>query len=77
MEFTDFVKRYFFYVEKLMLTIKFLCDTLNFCNEIIKKLCMFKNVTIKGELLNSDSTLRLMVRFARLKKFRMENLTSK
>lgn len=78
-EFTDFVKRYFPYVEKLMPTIKFLRDTLNFSDELIKKLCMFKVVTIKVNsiLLNSDSTLRLMVRFARLKRPRMGNLISK
>lgn len=50
LEFTDFVKRYFPYVEKLMPTIKFLCDTLSFGDGLIKKLCMFKEVTIKGEL---------------------------
>ncbi len=78
-EFTDFVKRYFPYVEKLMPTIKFLHDTLNFNDGLIKKLCMFKDVTIKVNsiLLNSDSSLRLMIRFARLKKPQMENLTSK
>ncbi|WP_418796332.1 MobV family relaxase [Phocaeicola plebeius] len=53
-EFTDFVKRYFPYVEKLMPTIKFLHDTLNFSDGLIKKLCMFKEVTIKGELYSSE-----------------------
>ena len=53
-EFTDFVKRYFPYVEKLMPTIKFLRDTLNFGDGLIKKLCMFKEVTIKGELYSSE-----------------------
>lgn len=53
-EFTDFVKRYFPYVEKLMPTISFLRDTLNFGDELIKKLCMFKDVTIKGELYPSE-----------------------
>ena len=53
-EFTDFVKRYFPYVEKLMPTIKFLRDTLNFSDELIKKLCMFKDVTIKGKLYSSE-----------------------
>ncbi len=53
-EFTDFVKRYFPYVEKLMPTIKFLRDTLNFSDGLIKKLCMFKEVTIKGELYSSE-----------------------
>ena len=53
-EFTDFVKRYFPYVEKLMPTIKFLRDTLNFSDGLIKKLCMFKDVTIKGKLYSSE-----------------------
>ena len=53
-EFTDFVKRNFPYVEKQMPNIKFLRDTLNFCNGLIKKQCMFKNVTIKGELYPSE-----------------------
>ena len=53
-EFTDFVKRYFPYVEKLMPTIKFLRDTLNFGDGLIKKLCMFKDVTIKGEPYSSE-----------------------
>ncbi len=53
-EFTDFVKRYFPYVEKLIPTIKFLRDTLNFSDGLIKKLCMFKDVTIKGKLYSSE-----------------------
>ncbi|AHF13599.1 hypothetical protein BARVI_02420 [Barnesiella viscericola DSM 18177] len=53
-EFTKIVKRYFPYVEKLIPAIKFLRDTLNFSDEQIKKLCMFKNVTIKGVLYSSE-----------------------
>ena len=53
-EFTDFVKRYFPYVEKLMPTIKFLRDTLNFGDGLIKKLCMFKDVTIKCKLYSTE-----------------------
>lgn len=53
-EFTDFVKRYFPYVEKLIPTIKFLRDTLNFGDGLIKKLCMFKDVTIKGKLYSTE-----------------------
>ena len=49
-EFVDFVKRYFPYVEKLMPTIKFLRDTLNFGGGLIRKLCAFKDVSIKGDL---------------------------
>ena len=53
-EFTDFVKRYFPYVENLIPTIKFLRDTLNFSDGLIKKPCMFKDVTIKGELYSRE-----------------------
>lgn len=52
--FTDYVKHYFPYVEKLMPTIKLLRDTLNFGDGLIKKLCMFKDVTIKGELYSTE-----------------------
>lgn len=37
-----------------MPTIKFLRDTLNFSDWLIKKLCMFKDVIIKGELYSSE-----------------------
>ena len=53
-EFVDFVKRYFPYVEKLMPTIKFLRDTLNFGDAVIRKLCTFKDVSIKGELYSQE-----------------------
>lgn len=53
-EFVDFVKRYFPYVEKLMPTIKFLRDTLNLGDAIIRKLCTFKDVSIKGELYSRE-----------------------
>lgn len=53
-EFTDFVKRYFPYAEKLMPIISFLRDKLNFDNGLIKKLCMLKDVTIKGELYSPE-----------------------
>lgn len=78
-EFTDFVKRYFPYVEKLMPTIKFLRDTLNFSDGLIKSCACSRMSPLKVNsiLLNSDSSLRLMVRFVHLKKLRMENLTSK
>ncbi len=46
-EFVDFVKRYFPYVEKLMPTIKFLRETLNFGDTVIRKLCTFKDVSIR------------------------------
>ena len=53
-EFVDFVKRYFPYVEKLMPTIKFLRDTLNLGDAVIRKLCTFKDVSIKGELYSRE-----------------------
>lgn len=53
-EFVDFVKLYFPYVEKLMPTIKFLRDTLNFGDAVIRKLCTFKDVSIKGELYSRE-----------------------
>lgn len=49
-EFTDFVKRYFPYVEKLMPTINFLRDRLGFNYGIIQKLSAFKDVFITGKL---------------------------
>lgn len=57
-EFVDFVKRYFPYVEKLIPTIKFLRETLNFGDAIIRKLCTFKNVSIKGELYSREFNQR-------------------
>lgn len=53
-EFAEFVKCYFPYVEKLMPTIKFLRDTLNFGDALIRKLCTFKDVSIKGELYSRE-----------------------
>ena len=53
-ELVDFVKRYFPYVEKLMPTIKFLRNTLNFGDAVIRKLCTFKDVSIKGELYSRE-----------------------
>ena len=53
-EFTDFVRRYFPYVEKLMPVISFLRDRLGFNDGIIRRLCEFKEVGIKGELYSSE-----------------------
>ncbi len=53
-EFTDFVKRYFPYVEKLIPVINFLRERLGFNEGIIRKLCEFKEVGIKGELYSSE-----------------------
>lgn len=53
-EFTDFVKRYFPYVEKLMPMINFLRDRLGFNDGIIQRLCAFKDVSITGKLYSSE-----------------------
>lgn len=53
-EFAEFVKRYFPYVEKLKPIIIFLRDTLNFGDALIRKLCTFKDVSIKGELYSRE-----------------------
>ena len=53
-EFVDFVKHYFPYVEKLMPTIKSLRETLHFGDAIIRKLCTFKDVSIRGELYSRE-----------------------
>ena len=53
-EFVDFVRRYFPYVEKLMPVINFLRDRLGFNDGIIRRLCEFKEVGIKGELYSSE-----------------------
>lgn len=53
-EFVDFVKRYFPYVEKLIPVINFLRDTLSFGDAVIRKLCTFKDVSIKGKLYSRE-----------------------
>lgn len=53
-ELTDFVKRYFPYVEKLMPTINFLRECMGFNDNIIRRLCTFKDVSIKGKLYPSE-----------------------
>ena len=53
-EFTDFVKRYFPYVEKLIPPISFLRERLGFNDDIIRRLCTFKDVPIKGKLYSSE-----------------------
>ena len=53
-EFVDFVKRYFPYVEKRIPTIKFLRERLGFNDGIIRRLCEFKEVGIKGELYSRE-----------------------
>ena len=53
-EFADFVRRYFPYVEKLMPVISFLRERLGFNDGIIRRLCEFKEVGIKGELYSSE-----------------------
>lgn len=46
-EFTDFVRRYFPYVEKLIPVVNFLRERLGFNDGIIRRLCEFKEVGIK------------------------------
>ena len=53
-EFADFVRHYFPYVEKLMPIINFLRDRLKFNDGIIRRLCEFKEVGIKGEVYSSE-----------------------
>jgi len=53
-EFVDFVKRYFPYVEKLMPMINFLRERLGFDDGIIRKLCTFKDFSVKGKLCTSE-----------------------
>ena len=58
-EIDGFLNLYVFpYVEKLMPTIKFLRDTLNFGDAVIRKLCTFKDVSIKGELYSREFNQR-------------------
>ena len=53
-EFTDFVKRYFPYVVKLMPMINFLRERLGFNDGIIQRLCAFKDVPITGKLHSTE-----------------------
>ena len=53
-EFMDFVRRYFPYVEKLIPVVNFLRERLGFNDRIIRRLCEFKEVGIKGELYSSE-----------------------
>ena len=53
-EYIDKILRYFPYVEKLMPVINFLRDRLKFNDGIIRRLCEFKEVGIKGELYSSE-----------------------
>ncbi len=53
-EFADFVRRYFPYVEKLVPVVNFLRERLGFNDGIIRRLCEFKEVGIKGELYSSE-----------------------
>ena len=53
-EFADFVRRYFPYVEKLIPVVNFLRERLGFNDGIIRRLCEFKEVGIKGKLYSSE-----------------------
>ena len=49
-EYIDRILRYFPYVEKLMPMIKYLSERMGFNNSLIKALCTFKEIPVKGKL---------------------------
>ena len=49
-EYIDRILRYFPYVEKLMPMIKYLSERMGFNNNLIKALCTFKEIPVKGKL---------------------------
>lgn len=49
-EYIDKILRYFPYVEKLMPMIKYLSEKMGFNDNLIKLLCTFKEIPVKGEL---------------------------
>ena len=53
-EFTDFVKRYLLYAEKLIPTINLLRERLGYSDNIIRRLCTFKDVSVKYRLYFSE-----------------------
>lgn len=66
------------YIEKLMPTIKFLRETLYFDDAVIRKLCTFKDASIKGELYSREFNQRFKADGAvcSLNRIRRENLIS-
>ena len=49
-EYIDKILRYFPYVEKLMPMIKYLSERMGFNDNLIRKLCEFKEIPVKGKL---------------------------
>lgn len=49
-EYIDKILRYFPYVEKLMPMIKYLSEKMGFTDDLIQKLCTFKDVSVTGKL---------------------------
>ena len=53
-EYIDKILRYFPYVEKLMPMIKYLSEKMGFTDDLIRKLCTFKDVSVTGKLYSSE-----------------------
>ena len=53
-EYIDKILRYFPYVEKLMPMIKFLSETMGFTDDLIRKLCTFKEISVTGKLYSTE-----------------------
>ena len=53
-EYIDKILRYFPYVEKLMPLIKYLSEKMGFTDDLIRKLCTFKEVSVTGKLYSSE-----------------------
>ena len=49
-EYIDRILRYFPYVEKLMPMIKYLSERMGFNDDLIRKLCAFKEIAVAGKL---------------------------
>lgn len=53
-EYINKILRYFPYVEKLMPMIKYLSEKMGFTDDLIRKLCTFKDVSVTGKLYSSE-----------------------
>lgn len=53
-EYIDKILRYFPYVEKLLPLIKFLSERMGFNDDLIRKLCTFKDVSVTGKLYSTE-----------------------
>ena len=78
-EFVDFVKRYFPHVEKLMPTIKFLRDTLNFGDAVIENYALSRMFPLKANCIHVSltNTLGQIVLFAPSNRTQKESLISR